>query len=168
MSKSPAKKTRAPISEHGVLMQLAVWSMVLVSSNSRAVENPNVRQVPAGRVVTQQQFKALEGQIKGLKSEIEQLRRRLDERDRADLKMAPASVAGNSSGDTQGSLKAPFVHPWKKLSVGMTYSNVIAILGTPNKVNAGVITEVFYSDRGFLGAHLTFSENKLVSWTPPE
>lgn len=53
---------------------------------------------------------------------------------------------------------------WRKLTTGMRPNDVEKILGSPHKIDGGVLATWFYKNDG----RVTFISEKLESWTEPE
>ena len=55
---------------------------------------------------------------------------------------------------------------WRRLRRGMKSKEVLALLGTPARVEAGYITHWYWTDR-MDAAHVYFADGKLDGWSEP-
>jgi outer membrane protein assembly factor BamE (lipoprotein component of BamABCDE complex) len=96
--------------------------------------------------------------ITQLEKEVQELKRRLTNLERP---QSSSSLNQKPTSSTEGwkNLAA-----WRSLKNGMSYDDVRAILGEPQRIDGGRLTYWFYPNR----SSLTFYLDKLDSWSEPK
>lgn len=113
------------------------------AAGDAVAQNRQVSQQSAGRVVSQQEFAALEARVAALEKRLS----------------ASPSPATNISAD-----KAL----WRRLQAGMKPDQVRALLGEPVQLDGGANATWYYSTRERSGPYVFFISGKVYSWEEPK